>query len=114
MWKTAALLTTLVVVVPFAALADDIVLHPNTSHYSEGELRLLLPAIERLSDTLGGTRLASGRRYPDQWGSQEFAAYTQGILAASGYTGKLVAAEWSEGRRVWILVAIPLPERIAW
>jgi len=114
MRRIVVLSAVLIAVMSFAALASDRVLHPNPTSFRAAEMRLLLPALDRLADTLADTRLASGRHFPDQWSSQDFAAYTQGILAASGYTSKLVAAEWASGRHVWLLVAVPLPERIAW
>ena len=92
------------------------VLPPNTSAYSSGELVLLRSAIDELQDLLSGYGLGSHRYFSSsEWMSQDFAAYTAGMLASRGYTTRLVSQEgWPDGEHVWVLVGIPLPTRTAW
>ena len=96
------------------------IVHPNGAEYSETELASLLPAIEELSELLGGV---SGVYWacrqifsPEEWQSDEFAAYTAGVLSELGYDTLLVRGNgWDDGEHTWVLVAIPLVSgRTAW
>ncbi len=92
------------------------VLSPNTSAYSASELAALQAQMSDLQDILSDYALGSKRYFSTtEWMSQDFAAYTAGVLASTGYTTRLVSQEgWSDGEHVWVLVGIPLPTRTAW
>ena len=92
------------------------VLSPNTSAYSASELAALQAQMSDLQDILSDYALGSKRYFSTtEWMSQDFAAYTAGVLAARGYTTRLVSQEgWPEGEHVWVLVGVPLPTRMAW
>ncbi|UCF09780.1 MAG: PKD domain-containing protein [Candidatus Bipolaricaulota bacterium] len=110
----ATILTTLLAA-SLVAAAQVEVLHPNAGYFAANELEVLLPAINRLTSLLSASDYASGRWYPDQWTSVDFAAYSQGILAAEGFASTLVAADgWPDGRHVWLLVEVPLAGKIVW
>ena len=96
------------------------VVHPNGAGYSEAELASLIPAIEELSELLGGV---SGAYWAcrqifssEEWQSDQFAAYTAGILSELGYDVLLVRGNgWDDGGHTWVLAGIPLTGgRTAW
>ena len=92
------------------------VLPPNTSAYSASELAALQAQMSYLQGILSDYALGSDRYFSStEWMSRDFAAYTAGVLASTGYTTRLVSQEgWSDGEHVWVLVGIPLPTRTAW
>ncbi len=92
------------------------VLPPNTSFYSAVELATLQAQMSDLRDVLSDYALGSGQYFSStEWMSQDFAAYTAGILMSNGYATRLVAQDgWADGEHVWVLVAIALPTRTAW
>ncbi len=100
------------------ALAADrpTVLQPNATAYSSAELNVLLPAMAQLEALLRDFDLGS-RRYlaSDDWQSLNFARYTAGTLAETGYTARLASsAGWPDGVHTWVLVGLPLPGKTAW
>jgi hypothetical protein len=109
----ALIAALLLLAVSLVGTAQAEVRHPNGTYFTAEELDVLLPALNRLALLLNDTELACGRWYPDQWTSLDFAAYSQGILAAEGFTSTLVMADgWPDGEHVWLLVDIPLAENI--
>ncbi len=95
------------------------VLQPNASAYTADEVALLGGALDVLRVTLSTSTYASQKTFGlggwGKWASAEFAAYTAGILGGDGYETRLVsAAGWSDGVHTWVLVGIPLGERVAW
>jgi len=112
----AFLLGTLLLAVPVLGADAPAVLQPNTSAYSAAELSLLLPAVARLETVVSGSALASRRSFaPDDWQSRDFARYTAGTLAETGYAVRLASgAGWPDGVHTWVLVGIPLAGKTAW
>lgn len=95
------------------------VLQPNESGYSADEVTLLRGALDVLRATLSASTYASQKTFGlsgwGRWTSLEFAVYAAGILGGDGYETQLVsAAGWADGVHTWVLVGIPLGERLAW
>lgn len=108
-------------VVAGAGSAADLpqVLQPNESGYGADEVTLLRGAVDVLRATLSASTYASQKTFGlggwGKWTSLEFAVYAAGILGGDGYETRLVsAAGWADGVHTWVLVGIPLGERLAW
>ena len=111
-----SLLIVGILCLPAIGAGGPTVLPPNTSSYSAGELAALQAQMPDLRDVLGNYALGSGQYFSfTEWMSQDFAAYTAGILTAKGYEVRLVAQDgWADGEHVWLLVGLPLSTRTAW
>ena len=118
MLRTLLIVTvsTLLLTVPVLGQTLPQVLQPDAPTYSASQQATLAQAITSLQQALNQSPLASQRYFsPTEWGSQDFAGYTAGILAGIGYQTTLVSgAGWPEGTHVWILVQVDLGQQTAW
>lgn len=115
------ILSFLVFLVP--VLGDELpqVLQPNTKAYTAEEVATLIEALTPLEEMLIDDRLGSRRTFaPDAWQSHDFAAYSAGRLSEFEYETMLVSRSdrpdtvLPDVVHVWVLVAIPLDEQVAW
>jgi hypothetical protein len=118
MTKRVIMLIISLLFLPVSALGDESpqVLQPNTTGYSATQLAAVSRAITDIEETLEDYHLGSKRYFgPEEWLSQDFAAYTAGTLAELGYEARLVRqGDWPDGMHVWVLVGIHLGVGTAW
>ena len=115
------ILSFFVLLVP--VLGDELpqVLQPNRTAYTADEVATLIEALASLEEMLNDDRLGSRRTFAsDAWQSRDFAAYSAGRLSEFEYESMLVSrsdrpdAVLPDAVHVWVLVAIPLDEQVAW
>lgn len=110
------LLAFLFVVVPILGSELPQVSQPNTAAYTPAEIGQLKQALTALESFLAQSRFGSSRTFAaNDWLSDDFAAYSAGVLTESGYLAQLVSqGGWFDGAHTWILVGLPLDGKTAW
>jgi len=92
------------------------VVQPNAAVYSAGEQKMLMDKLTSLEVILDNEQLGSRRTFAQRnWQSLDFATYTAGLLAKTGYVTYLASStEWPDDTHTWVLVEISLGENDAW